>query len=268
MGRLKGAAVVAALVVAIAASAQGNVVTGANVKITFRGWLTPRTLPRASTAPVTLHLRAALDSTNGLDPPELERVLVEVNQHARVDMRGLPICHLGELEATSSIQALTVCRKALIGYGTFRAHIRIPDQAPFPAVGRLLAFSSKLDGRRTILAHVFGRNPVPTGQVLAMTFVRSPEPGTFGTALEMDVPELVAGWGRVKAFTLTLHRRFLYHGRWRSLISASCPAPSGFESALFPAARGTYTLNDGRVITKLVNGRCHVDPFASAPAAR
>lgn len=253
----RAAFAVALIAVATAPVALGDVIGGANVRVGFHGWLSPRGLPRHAVAPVALHVKGSVRVTHGGTPPGLDRVLIEINRHARVSTAGLPNCHRGPLLATTSEQALEVCRRALVGTGLFRAHIEIPESAPFPARGRMLAFNGVSRGRHVIFVHVFGRSPVPTGQVLTLEFRRSSK-GTFGTVLALKMPSLAADWGHVTGFSLVLQRRYRSGGRVHSLISASCPAPSGFDSAVFPAARGTYFLTDGRRIRRLVSGACHV----------
>jgi hypothetical protein len=255
--RWRVAAAVALLVAALGPAARADVIGGANVRVGFHGWLSPRQLPRHGTAPVALHVKGSVHLTHGGTPPDLDRVRIEVNRHAAISTAGLPACRPGPLLATTSKQALEACRPALIGDGLFRAHIAIPEQAPFPAHGRMLAFNSVSHGRHVILVHVFGRHPVPTGQVLTLSLRRA-QGGTFGTVLSLKMPAVAAAWGHVTGFSLTLHRLYRFRGSRRSLISASCPAPSGFSSAVFPAARGTYFLGDGRTIRRLVSGTCHV----------
>lgn len=258
---LRGATVATAVAatIAVAAVAHGDVIGGANVRVSFHGWLSPRELPRSGAAPVSLHVKGSLRTTNGREPPGLERVKIEINRHATVSTAGLPRCRARSLEATTSQGALERCRASLVGTGTFRAHIRLPESAPFPAFGRLLAFNGVDHGKRVILAHVFGRRPVPTGQVLTLARQRSGR-GTFGTTLTIRLPEVAGRWGHVTGFDLELHRLYRFRGRTRTVIGASCPAPVGFRSALFSAARGTYYLSDGRVIHRLVSGRCRVRP--------
>jgi hypothetical protein len=251
------AALVAIATIAVAAAAHGDVVGGANVRVSFHGWLSPRELPRGDAAPVSLHVKGSLRTTDGNEPPGLERVRIEINRHATVSTAGLPRCRQRWLEATTSRRALERCRASLIGTGTFRAHIRLPESAPFPAFGRLLAFNGVHNGRPAILAHVFGRRPIPTGQVLTLALRRSGR-GTFGTTLTIRLPEVAGDWGHVTGFNLELHRLYRFRDRTRTVIGASCPAPAGFNSALFSAARGTYYLSDGRVIHRLVSGRCRV----------
>lgn len=260
MGRLRGAAIVLVMAAAVTAvGARGDVVGGANVRVSFHGWLTPKELPRRVAAPVALHVKGSLRTTDRRNPPGLERVRIEINRHASISTAGLPRCRYGSIDASTSRRALAVCRRALVGTGTFKAHITIPEQAPFPARGRLLAFNAVLGGRHVILAHVFGRKPVPTGEVLVLSFER-PQGGTFGAVLSLQLPEVAGDWGHVTGFRLDLHRRYRAGGRIRSMMRASCPAPRGFRLGVFPAARGTYYLSDGRVIRRLVTGTCRVRP--------
>jgi hypothetical protein len=240
-----------------AAVAQAAVFGGANVRATFSGWLQPRSLPRSEEAPVALHLKGRLWTTDGRPPPQLRRLTIAINRFGRVSTQGLPACHRRSILARSTAQALAACRDSLVGAGKFSAHIAIPSQAPFPARGRVLAFLSRQDGRRVILAHIFGRDPVPTSNVLTLRFQRS-DPGAFDTTMALVLPNVGEDWGHVTGFELNLYRRYSFRHRERSLITASCPAPRGFGSAVFPAAKGTYHLADGRVITRVVTGRCRV----------
>ncbi len=236
---------------------QAGVFGGANVRASFEGRLTPHALPRAGSVPVALRMEGALISTNGREPPRLLRMAIAINRHGAVSTIGLPVCRVGSIEATTTRQALAACREALIGSGRFTAHIAIPTQAPFPAHGRMLAFNSVLHGRRVILAHIYGTDPVPTSRVLVMTYQRR-SPGTFGTTLSMQMPNLAVNWGYATSFRLTLHRLYTYRGRPRSFISASCPAPKGLSVALFTAAKGTYYLAEGRQISRVLEGTCTV----------
>jgi hypothetical protein len=245
------------VVAILAAAAQAEVDGGANVRVNFSAWLTPRALPRSEPAPVTLHLSGSLTTSDGREPPALRRVTVSINRYGRVSTKGVPACPRGALVATTTGQALTACRAALVGDGAFTAHIAIPEQAPFPSRGRVLALNSMRHGRPVVLAHIFGRDPVPTSQVLTMSFRRARR-GRFGTTLSLTMPKVGDDWGHVTGFELNLHRRYRYRGRARSVISASCPAPNGFDSAVFAAARGTYFLADGRTINRVLTGSCRV----------
>jgi hypothetical protein len=239
------------------AAAHAEVFGGVNVRASFNGWITPHALPRRSVIPVSLHMAGALSATEGREPPQLQRLTIAINRNGRVSTAGLPTCRLDLIRSTTTKQALSACRPALVGTGTFTAHIGIPTEAPFPARGRMLAFNSVLHGKRVILAQIYGTEPVPTAQVLVLNFLHSGG-GSFGTTLSVQMPTLTENWGYATGFQLTLHRSYNVRGRNRSFISASCPAPRGFGSALFTAARGTYYLADGRAISRNLQGTCKV----------
>jgi hypothetical protein len=251
------AAAIALGVVLAAGIARADVVGGANVRTSFNAWLSPRALPRNAPAPVSLHMRGTITTTNGQEPPQLRRLTVAINRHGSVFMAGLPVCPRQAIRSTTTQQALQRCGPALVGSGHFRADVLIPTQAPLPADGRVLAFNSILDGRHVILAHIYGVDPLPTGSVLTMAFGRRGK-GDFGTTMSVEMPNPKADWGHVTGFNLNLHRTYTYRGRRRSLISAYCPAPTGFGGALFAAAKGTYYLADGRTITRVLNSSCKV----------
>ncbi len=237
--------------------AQAGIFSGANVRASFDGGLTPHVLPRTSSVPVSLQMEGSLTSTDGREPPRLRRMAIAINRYGRLSTAGLPVCPVRVIEATTTKQALAACREALVGSGRFTAHIAIPSQAPFPARGRMLVFNSVLHGRHVVLAHIYGTDPVPTSRVLVMTYQR-PSPGTFGTTLSIRMPNLTVNWGYATGFRLTLHRRYIYRGRPRSFISASCPAPRGLGVALFAAAKGTYYLAEGRKVSRVLEGTCTV----------
>jgi hypothetical protein len=255
MWRLAIAAVIVAL--SLLGVAQAGIVTGGNVRVSFRGWISPDELPRGKAAPIALHVAGTVTPVGGKRPASLRRVTVEINRHAVATTRGLPVCPWRSLKAVTSSRAMEICADSLVGTGHFNSHIDIPEQTPFPAVGRLLAFNSTRNGEPAVAAHVFGREPVPTAEVLQMTFTRRGH-GNFGPIVSVEMPKLGNEWGYVNGFDLTLKRRYSYRGQTMSVISASCPAPAGVRKAPFKAARGIYELADGSTLTRTLSGSCQV----------
>ncbi len=238
-------------------NAQADIVSGGNVRVSFRGWISPQALPRSEAAPIALHVAGTVTPIDGQRPAALERVTVEINRHAVATTRGLPTCPWRKLLSTTTARALEICHDALIGTGHFTSHIDIPEQAPFPAEGRMLAFNSRRNGKPAVAAQVYGRNPVPTSEVLPMTFSRRGQ-GSFRPIISVEMPKIGNEWGYVTGFDITLKRSYRYRGRPMSVISASCPAPAGTREAPFKAARGTYELADGRTLTRTLSGSCQV----------
>jgi hypothetical protein len=255
MTLLRGALLVAAISLLGVALAGAEVIGGDNVRVTFRASITPRTLPRTGSAPIALHVSAKVTPVGGRRPEALRKVTVEVNRHAVATTRGLPFCPWSRLISENSKRALAICGDSLIGTGHFSSHIDIPEQAPFPAEGRMLAFKSERNGKPAIAVHVYGRSPVPTSEVLPMTFSRRGE-GNFGPIVTVPMPDVGNDWGYVSGFDLTLKRRYAYRGRQMSVLSANCPAPPGLDVVPFRAARGVFDLGDGSRLTRVVGATC------------
>ena len=57
---------------------------------------------------------------------------------------------------------------------------------------------------------------------------------------------------------MSLHRRFSFRGRTRGYLSASCPAPPGFNKAPFPLARTSFEFEGGLDIPTVLNRTCTV----------
>lgn len=237
--------------------ASAEVVSGGNYRISFEGSMTPAKLPRAGAEPISVSVSGAVQQLAGPPAPALREFTVSINRHARLSLQGLPTCLRRRIVGNSTSQALASCRDALVGSGSFTAHIDVPEQAPFPAAGRLVIFNSRYHGHRALLGHVYGSDPVPTALDMYFRLHRERK-GPFGLALTATLPEVGEEWGYVKGFEVNLGRRYLFHGREHSLLSAGCPAPRGFDSAPFKLARGEFRLADGSTRSRVLTGVCHV----------
>jgi len=165
----------------------------------------------------------------------------------RLPRRGRAPVSLGfgdRIDPATSREALSLCRSALVGRGSFRARVRLPQQSPFPSRGKVWAFNGTLGGRPAILAHIYGTEPAPTSFVLPFLIRRGG--GTFGTVLEASLPEATGEWGFVTGISMTLGRRFASGGGRRSYLSAGCPAPPGFGSAGFRSPAQASPSSEGR----------------------
>ncbi len=257
MRRVLAAGLVVCAGLALLGVAQASVVTGGNVRVSFGGSVTPHRLPRTGSVPIALHVQGAVTPVGDGRPVGLERVTISINRHGVISTAGLPTCPRKKLRARTTEQALALCGDALVGSGHFRAHVDIPEQSPFPSRGRLLAFNTVYHGHPALVAHVYGVHPIPIAQVLPMSLSRSPD-GQFGSTISMTMPQISNDWGFVTGFDLTLQRRYKAGGHPRSFLSGSCPAPAGLKEAPFKAARGTFYLNEGRTLTRVVGGSCRV----------
>jgi hypothetical protein len=257
--RIVKAAVLLAAVAALGllAVARADTVEGDNVRVSFDGRISPNALPRSKPAPVSLHVSGTVRPIEGGRPATLERLTIQVNRHAVFTVRGLPSCPLRRLRGTDSRQALANCGQALLGGGFFNSHIDIPEQARFPAFGRVLAFNTSRGDRSAVALHVYGRTPASITTILSAPLTRSgPATGPFGPKLTIEMPRIGDDWGYVTGFSLTLHRRYLFDDQMKSVVSATCPAPPDLRRVPFKAARGSFDLADGQTLVRTLGGIC------------
>jgi hypothetical protein len=237
-GRLVALLCAALVLLGAAVVARAETVRKGTLQVAFAGGLSPNSLPRDGAAPISVSVGGHVSTTDGSSPPQLRRITIEINRNGQLDHRGLPACQLDQIQPSSNQGALASCRRSLVGEGSFSAEVKLPQQAPFPSEGKVLAFNGTDHGRPVIFAHVYGTEPVPTSYTLTMQI--KPTPGTFGTKLTISLPEVTSDVGFVTGIEMTLKRSFTYRGERHSYLSAGCPAPKGFPGAVFPLARISF----------------------------
>jgi len=224
----------------------------------FAGSLSPTALPRNAPAPVAVRVAGDVRSATGAADalPQLHTIKVAINRRGRLFDRGLPICEVATIQPANERAAKRVCGGAIVGSGHVALRAHIPSQPVFSVTAKLLAFNGpRRNGHKLILAQAYARKP-PGAFVL--TFVVRKAKGTFGTTMTTTLPRSAREWAYLTHFDMTLRRTYDYRGARRSYVSAACPAPPGFRSALFPFARATYGFADGRRLVTTVAGRCTV----------
>jgi hypothetical protein len=249
-------ATAAALLAATATIANAELTQRGDLFVSFSGGLTPGALPRNALAPIAVHIEGKVRTLSGERPPTLRQIRIAINRGGRLDTRGLPLCHMRQIEASSNAQALAACGAALVGGGSYLAKTAFPEQAAFPTRGRILAFNAVVGGKRAILAHVYGTDPAPIARIVVF-HIRHTR-GAYGTILTGALPATVNHYGYVKRISLSLHRNFTYRGRRRSYLSAACPAPAGFPGAVFPFARAAMVFADGHSLSSTLTRSCRV----------
>lgn len=245
----------AALVV-LALPAAAEVTQKNGLIVSFSGSISPRSLPRAGTAPIGVTVDGRVRTASGRLPPALRRISLEINRSGVLDDRGLARCRVDQIQPSSSRQALATCGPAQVGSGRVAGQIVLPEQRPFDFRGRVIAFNGRRpDGRRAILAHVYTRTPFALAVVLAFSLERTP--GTFGTRLVAVVPPKTRRLLHITAFRLRLGRSYSHGGRHHSYLSAGCPAPAGFPGTTFPLARAAYSFVGGTTLRSVLVRTCH-----------
>jgi hypothetical protein len=248
--------VTAAALLAVAVDASAEVAQKGTLRVSFEGKIAPHQLPRQGEAPVAATLAGEIKTTDGLDPPQLRTITMAINKNGRLDYKGLPRCNFHQIQPSTTVEARASCKKSLVGSGTFKANVALPEQSPFPSNGTILAFNGNLHGKPVIYAHIYGTEPLPTSFVLP--FKIKPGSGGYATTLVAELPQVAAEWGFVSGVSLTLQRNFTYKGRPHSYISAGCPAPKGFPGATFPFAKASFGFEDGKTLSSTLTRSCGV----------
>jgi len=231
-----------------------EIVQRRGVRVSFDGKLTPRALPRRGVAPVGIAVDAKIAATGGEAPPQLRKIAIAINRNGHFTTQGLPVCRMHDIQPSTTANALVACRRSLVGEGHFSANVKLPQQSPFPSAGKVLAFNGRLRGKPAIFAHIYGTQPAPTSTVLPFSIKGAH--GTYGTVLEASLPQATGDWGYVTGLKMDLRRSFNYRGKGRSYLSAGCPAPAGFPSAVFPLARTSFDFAGGPTLVSVLNRSC------------
>jgi hypothetical protein len=239
---------------ALAIAAHAEIVQRGELRVHFDGRLAPRSLPRSHRAPVRVAVATRIETTDGTPPPQLRSISIAINRYGRFDFAGLPVCSLRQIQPATTAGALAACGDALVGQGHFAARLLFNQQAPFPTDGKLYAFNARLHGRPAILAHVYGKNPVPTSYTLP--FEVRPARGTYGTLLSVTLPHVTGNSGRITGLSMTLGRSFFHQGARHSYLSASCATPKGIGTASFPLARTTLGFTRGVEVSQTLTRSC------------
>jgi hypothetical protein len=250
------AALLGALLLFGGALAGAEVDQNGHLRVSFEGKIAPHSLPRTGLAPVAVTLAGKIKTTDGAPPPQLRTVTLAINQNGRLDYRGLATCNYHQIQPASSLEAKEACRRSLVGSGSLKANVALPDQSPFPSNGKVLAFNGNLHGKPVIYVHIYGTEPLPQSNVLTFAIRRSA--GAYGTTLVAQLPKVAAEWGYVSGLSLSLNRKFRYKGETRSFLSAGCPAPKGFPGTTFAFAKATFGFEDGRTLSSTLNRSCKV----------
>lgn len=228
-----------------------------DVRISFDGNFSPRSLPRERLAPVKIDVQGAIGTTDGTHPPAVRKIEIAINRHGKLSTQGLPACSGPLLQSTSTETALARCRPALVGRGQFGANVEFPNAEPVLATGTMLAFYGHSNGKKAILLHLYATTPVRATFVLPLT-ISSRGNNLFGTVLSAKIPTLAGGLGSVTKIDLTIGRNYTYRGQHLSFISASCPAPAGFPGAIFSLARGSFYFVGGKKLETTLSRHCRV----------
>ena len=257
-GRLWVCLAVATATALAATPALAELTQRGNIFITFKGGISPKSLPREAPAPIAVRIEGKIRAPAGQDPPALRRIEIALNRGGRLNTNGLPRCRRSQIASADTAKALAACGEALVGSGGIVAKASFEDQrsSSYLLRGGLLFFNARVKGRAAILAHLHQSAPVPTTSIIVFEIRR--RPGTFATQISAQIPPSVNRNGHLKSIFLQLQRRYTHRGKRRAYLSAACAAPKGFPGATFLFARASMSFDDGRTLASTLVRSCRV----------
>src|SRR5262249_10049519 len=148
-----------------------------------------------------------IDEADGSHPPALTEVVVDTDKNGTIDVRGVPVCKQGQLEARTTEQAEAVCKPAILGTGTTDVELLFAEQKPVMLHSKLLALNGGTKGGvTTIYVHAFLTNPV-TAAVVTTVKISKEHKGPYGIHSIATIPKIAGYAGSVRAFNLTFKKK-------------------------------------------------------------
>jgi hypothetical protein len=214
-----------------------------NLIVSLNGGISPHRLPRHAPAPVAVHLSGRVMTADRSPLPRVNWIKLELAWRGALDTRGMEVCPRGRLRGTDTRQALKACGPARVGRGHLFAKVFVPNQPPFNVRARLTAFNGRTHaGRHAVLVHAYSASP-PVSFVIPFSVHH--HTGSFRTVLVALIRRSAGPWPHVANFQMEVSRNYMYRGKERSYLRASCPVPKGFTAGFLSFARATYTFAGG-----------------------
>lgn len=207
---------VIALGVGIAAAEKPVKTIVGELEAEFNGGFSPKALSKKKPTPITFNISGKLRSLdpNEPHPPAMKEFLLEGDKHATIDVKGIPTCKEGTIQATDTASAKKACGPALIGTGKTEAGVKFPEQPEVPVHSDLLVFNGGFKGGvTTLFIHAYFSSPI-NGAIVTTVKIKKVHHGRYGLESIASIPKLANGAGSVKSFSLTLNK---------GIISATCP---------------------------------------------
>jgi hypothetical protein len=232
----------AALAVAVAGIATADkptVVQAGNLKLTLNGGFSPKALPKSGKpAPISLNVSGKIQTVDGSHIPAVKEIIVETDKNGSIDTKGLPKCTAGKLQAQDTAHAEAICKTAIIGEGKTNVEVAFPEQTPFIAKSKLVAFNGGTSGgKTTIFIHAYLSSPV-SAAVVTTVKISKIHNGRYGTKSVATIPKIAGGYGSAKEFELTFTRGY----KNTPFLFANCP--DGHLNA-----KATSVFSDGTKLT-------------------
>lgn len=190
-----------------------KVIVGA-IEVEYDGGFSPKALPKNKFTPITFFLWSKIRHVEGKHPPAIREFQLDGDKNVKIDVKGIPTCKSGQLQAKDSAGARKACSPALVGSGTTEAEVQFSEQPPIDVKSELLAFNGGVKGGVTTLyIHAFLTVPVPAAIVTTVK-IKNVKKGRYGTQSIATIPKIAGGAGSVTYFKLKFDK---------GVLLAKCP---------------------------------------------
>lgn len=212
--------------------------------------ISPRELPARGNAPVRIGSVVRVMTSDDSAVPGLSKIVFNIDKHGFVDTRGLPVCTMAKLAATTPAVARKRCAGAIVGRGVGRAEVRLPGQAPTQIESPLTLFNAPSDGGGPgLIAHAYETLPVPKTVLVPFSIERIRH-GRYGFRVEIPLPAIAGGYGAATLAEATVGRTWKRGGRTVGYVNAHC---AGGRLQIF----GQLTFSDGSLFPGTLTSPCH-----------
>ena len=215
-------ALLAALGALLAGVAQAGTVRVGTLVLHADGGFEPRLLPKRWFAPIHFQGYGQIKTTDGSKPPALRHVELEFDHDGHVTTAGLPSCAPSKLQDATTTEARRRCRGAIVGTGHVAAAVDLLGLARINLSVPLTIFNGpRIDGAPSAIGHARAPFPISETYVIVAPIERIHK-GVYGYRSAFDVPPIAGGLGSLTRIDAKLGRRYDFHGRKLSYVSARC----------------------------------------------
>ena len=180
-----------------------------NLEVEYDGGFSPQALPKDKLTPITFFLWSKIRTVDKKHPPAIKEFKLEGDKNVAVNVKGVPTCTSGKLQAQTTAAARKICGKAIVGSGTTEVEVQFPEQPPIDVKSELLAFNGGFKGGvTTLFIHAYLTAPV-TAAIVTTVKIKNVKKGRYGTESIAKVPKIAGGSGSVTYFKLKFDKGFL-----------------------------------------------------------
>jgi hypothetical protein len=195
-------------------------VYGSGLHATFDAGFLPRAVSADAATPAAFGWAVRVRSEDGLHPPPLREIAIEVDRNVAIDVTAVPTCTPFREYGGNLFER---CKGAVVGTGTAEVAIQFPEQAPIAGTRpRLLIFNGGVkDGVTTLYAAFRVAIPTPAS-VVSKIRIEKVDRGRFGSRAVVTLPKIAGGSGSVTDFSATIGDITRGDGA-AGIVTLSCP---------------------------------------------